>query len=615
MVTELTVICTDVSFSCCHGSAMVMVLTVICVLVFLRQIAMALTWLWYWLWYVFWCFFLILPWNCHGYGTDSGLCSVVSSSYCDGTAMVMVLTVVCVRMFLPHIAMVLPWLWYGLWYVFWCFFLILPWYCHGNGTDCGLCSDASSSYCYGTAMVMVLTVVCVLMLLPHIAMVLPWLWYWLWSVFWRFFLILLWYCHGNGTDCGLCSDVASSCFLFILPWYCHGYGTDCGLCSDVSSSYCHGTAMVMVLTVVFVLMFLPHIAMVLSWLWYWLWSVFWCFFLILPWYCHGYGTGCGLCSDVSYSYCHDTAMFIVLTVVCLLMFLPQIAMVLPWLWYWLWYVFGCFFLILPWYCHGYGSDCGMCSDVSSSYCHGTVMVMVLTVVCVLMFLPHIAMVLPWLCYGLWSVFWCFFLILPWYCHGYGTDCGIVFGCFFLLLPWYCHGYGSACGLCSDVSSSYCYGTAMVMVLTVVFVLMFLPHIAMVLPWLCYGLWSVFWCCFLILPWYCHGYGTDCGLCSDVSSSYCYGTAMVMVLPVVCVLMFLPHIAMVLPWLWYWLWFLFWCFFLILPWYCHGYVTDFDLRSDVSSSYCHGSAFIKKEEILKHVICINYWPPLKIIWYR
>ena len=255
-------------------------------------------------------------------------------------------------------------------------------------------------------------------------------------------------------------------------------------------------------------MLLPHIAMVLSWLWYWLWSVF----------------------DVSSSYCHGTVMVMVLTVVCVLMFLIHTAMVLPWLLYWLWSVFWCCFLILPWYCHGCGTDCNMCSDASSSYCHGTVMVMVLTVVCVLMLLPHIAMVLSWLWYGLWYVFWCFLFILPWYCHGYGTDCG----------------------LCSDVSYSYCHGTVMVIVLTVVCVLMFLPHIATVLPWLWYWLWSVFWRFFLILPWYCHVYGTDCGMCFDVASSYCHGSAMFMVLTVVCVLMFLPHIAMVLTWLWYWL---------------------------------------------------------------
>ena len=108
-------------------------------------------------------------------------------------------------------------------------------------------------------MVFVLTVVCVRVFLPHIAMVMSWLWFCLWYVFGCFFLILPWYCHGYGTDCGMCSGVSSS--------YCH-YGTDCGLCSDVSSSYCHGTAMVMLRTVVCVLMFLPHIAMVLSCLWY-----------------------------------------------------------------------------------------------------------------------------------------------------------------------------------------------------------------------------------------------------------------------------------------------------------------------------------------------------------
>ena len=69
-------------------------------------------------------------------------------------------------------------------------------------------------------------------------------------------------------------------------------------------------------------------------------------------------------------------MVMVLTVVCVLMFL----------------------FILPWYCHGYGIDCGLCSDVSSSYCLGTVMVTVVTMVCVLMLLPHIAMVLSWLLY-------------------------------------------------------------------------------------------------------------------------------------------------------------------------------------------------------------------------
>ena len=78
-----------------------------------------------------------------------------------------------------------------------------------------------------------------------------------------FFLILSWYCHGYGTDCGMCSDV-----LLILPWYCHGYGTDCGMCSGVSSSYCHGTAMVMVLTVVCVRVFLLNIVMVLPWFLY-----------------------------------------------------------------------------------------------------------------------------------------------------------------------------------------------------------------------------------------------------------------------------------------------------------------------------------------------------------
>ena len=73
----------------------------------------------------------------------------------------------------------------------------------------------------------------------------------------------------------------------------------------------------------------------------------------MPWYCHGCGTDCGQCSDVSYLYCHGTAMGMVWT-----------------------------------------SD--MCFGVSYSYCHGTDMVMVVTDVCGLMFLPHIAMVVAWL---------------------------------------------------------------------------------------------------------------------------------------------------------------------------------------------------------------------------
>ena len=233
--------------SCC----IVLIVTVfICVLMVLPHVA--LDWLWHclsvfqwfflmvrsyfaldWLWYcfsVFLCFYLIIHW------IDCGivyLCSHGSSSCCIG---LIVKLFICVLMVFPHVA--LDWLRYCLPVFSW-FFLMLPWIdcdivflCfHGSASCCFwfivtlfifvlvvlphvaldsllhclsvflwfylmlhwidwgivyLCSRGSSSCCIG---LIVALFICVLMVLPHVA--LNWLWHCL-SVFLWFFLMLHW---------------------------------------------------------------------------------------------------------------------------------------------------------------------------------------------------------------------------------------------------------------------------------------------------------------------------------------------------------------------------------------------------------------------------------------
>ena len=218
-------------YLCSHGSSSfcmgLIVTLLICVLVPLPHVVF--DWLWYCL-SVFSWFFLMLHW------IDCGivyLCSHWSSS----CSIVLIVTVfICVLLFFSFFA--LDWLWHCL-SVFLSFFLMLQWF--DSDIVC-LCSCGSSSCC----IVLIVTVfICVLKVLPHVA--LDWLWHCL-SVFLWFFLMLHW----------IDSDIVCLCL--------------CG-----SSSYCIGF---IVTLFVFVLMDLPHVA--LYWLWYCFSEFLW-FYLRLHW--------------------------------------------------------------------------------------------------------------------------------------------------------------------------------------------------------------------------------------------------------------------------------------------------------------------------------------------
>ena len=148
--------------------------------------------------------------------------------------------------------------------------------------DCGivyLCYQRSSSCCIW---LIVTVFICVLMVLPHVA--LDWLWHCL-SVFLWFFLWLHWI--DSNIVC-LCSYGSSSC--------CIGFN---------------------VTLFVFVLMVLPHVA--LDWMWYFF-SVFLWFYLILHW------IDCGivyLCFHISSSCCIG---LIVTLLTCVLLVQPYVAL-------------------------------------------------------------------------------------------------------------------------------------------------------------------------------------------------------------------------------------------------------------------------------------------------
>ena len=437
----------------------------------------------------------------------------------------------------PYVA--LDRLWHCLSVLSW-FFLML------HMIDCDIVymfSPDSSSCCIW---LIVILFICVLMVLPHVAL------YWLWhclSVFLWFFLMLHW------IDCDI------------------NY-----LCSYGSSSRCIG---LIVTLFVFVLMVLPHVALdsLLH-----CFSLFLWFFLILHWIDYDFVF---LCSYVSTSCCIE---LIVVLFTCVLMVLPHVA--LDWLWHclsvFLWFflmfaldwfqyclpVFSWFFLMLPWidcdivffcvfkvfrhvsfdllwHCLSLFSwfflmlhwiDCDivyLCSYGSFLCCLCCIGLILTVFFCVLMGLPYVA--LDWLWHCL-SVFSWFFLMLPW------INCGIVY-------------------LCSHGSVSCCIG---LIVTLFVCVLMVLPHVPLdwlwhclsefsslilMLPWIGCGivclcshgssscsLW--FWHCLsefssliLMLPW------IDCGivyLCFHDCSSCCLRLIVTLF---ICVFMTLPHVAL------------------------------------------------------------------------
>ena len=151
--------------------------------------------------------------------------------------------------------------------------------------------------------VLIVTVfICVLMVLPHVALDL--LWHCLSVVLW-FFLMLHW----------IDSDIVC-------------------LCSCGSSSCCIGC---IVRLFVFVLMVLPHD--VLDWLWHCL-SVFSWFFLMLHW------INCGIVYLCSYGSSSCCIGLIEQLFICVFMVLPHVA--LDWLWHCLSVILW-FFLMLHWF--------------------------------------------------------------------------------------------------------------------------------------------------------------------------------------------------------------------------------------------------------------------------
>ena len=534
------------SSSCCIW---LIVILFICVLMVLPRVAL------YWLWQclsAFLWFFLMLHW----FDCDIVyLCSYGSSSCCIG---LIVTLFVFVLMVLPHFALdsLLHCFSLFLW-----FFLILHW------IDCDTCIVFLCSYVSTSCWIELIVVlfICVLMVLPHVA--LDWLWHCL-SVFLSFYLML------HCIDCDivyLCVHGSSSCCLglivisffcvfmvlrhvaFDLLWHCLSlfswfflmfHWIDCDivyLCSYGSSLCCIG------LIVTFFICFLIGLLYFsLNWLWHCL-SVFSWFFLMSHW------IDCGivyLCSHGSYSCCLG---LIVALFICVLMVLSHVA--LDWLWHCL-SVFSWFFLMLPWI------DCDIiyltvCSFDSSAYCLGLIVTLF---ICVLMVLPHDA--LDWLWHCL-PVFLFFFLMLHW------IDCDIVY-------------------LCSHGSSSCCIG---LIVTSFICVLMVLPHVA--LDWFWYRFFCVFmvlrhdafdllWHCLSLFSWFflvLHWIDRDIDyLCSYGSSLCCIGLIVTLF---ICVLIVLPYVA--LNWLWHCLSVFSW-FYLMSHWIDCGIVY---LCSHCSYSCCIG----------------------------
>ena len=280
-------------------------------------------------------------------------------------------------MVLSHVA--LDWLWHCL-SVFLRFFLILHWI---EYDIVYLCFHGSSSCCIG---MIVTLVICVLMVLPRVA--LDWLWHCL-SVSSWFFLMLHW------IDCDivyLCSYGSPSCCIELI---------------------------VILLFCVFIV--LPHVA--LDWLWY----RFFCVFMVLRhdafdllWHCLSlfswfilvlHWIDCDIVYLCSYGSPLCCIGLIVTLFICVLIGLPYVA--LNWLWHCL-SVFAWFFLMSHWI------DCGivyLCSHGSYSCCIGLIVTLL---ICVLMGHPYVAFDWLWHCLSLFS--W-FLLMLPW------IDCDIVYLCF------------------------------------------------------------------------------------------------------------------------------------------------------------------------------------------
>ena len=256
----------SIVYLCYHGSSScciwLNVTLLICFLVTLPHVVF--DWLWYCL-SVFSWFFLMLHWI---------ICDIVylRSYGFSSCCIVLIVTVfICVLMVLPHVA--LDWLWHCLSVFLW-FFLQLHWI---DSDIVFLCSYGSSSCCIGFIVTLFFFV---LMVLPHFA--LDWLWY-CYSVFLWFYLML------HSIDCGFVS------------LYFHG-----------SASCCIG---LIVTLFICVLMVLPHVA--LDWLRYCLPMLSW-FFLMLPW------IDCDivyLCSHGSYSCCLGFVCLFVLF--CLLLYVPS----------------------------------------------------------------------------------------------------------------------------------------------------------------------------------------------------------------------------------------------------------------------------------------------------
>ena len=222
--------CSYVSTSCCIEFIVVLF---ICVLMVLPHVAF--DWLWHCLSVFLW-FFLMLHWiDCdivylcfHGSSScclgliviSFVLCFHGSSSCCFWFIVTLFIIVLIV---LPHVA--LDWLWHCLSVFLWVF-LMLHW------IDCDivyLCSYGSSLCCIE---LIVTLFICVLMGLPHVA--LDWLWHCL-SVFSWFLLMLHWIdcdriylcSYGSSLCCIWLIVTLFICVLMVLPhvaldllWHC-----------------------------------------------------------------------------------------------------------------------------------------------------------------------------------------------------------------------------------------------------------------------------------------------------------------------------------------------------------------------------------------------------------
>ena len=204
-------LCSHGSFSCCLGLIVALFIWVLIVL-----LHVALDWLWHCL-SVFSWFFLMLHWiDCdivylcsHGF-THVALnwlwhCLSVFLWIFLMLPLMIVTLIICVLMILPYVA--LDWVWHCLSVLSW-FFLMLPWI---DLWHCYLCSYGSYPCCLGLIVVLF---ICVLMVLPHVA--LDWLWHCL-SVFSSLFLLLHWI---DWDIVYLCSQVSSSfCLGLILTLF------------------------------------------------------------------------------------------------------------------------------------------------------------------------------------------------------------------------------------------------------------------------------------------------------------------------------------------------------------------------------------------------------------